>query len=86
MLGDDDDEDDFEESDDAEDDAEEELEVTAEELEVTAEEEEIEEDSGETVAEEDLNALTVPLLKEKLKAAGLPVSGKKAELIERLLA
>jgi hypothetical protein len=32
----------------------------------------------------DLSSLTVVDLKEKLKAAGLPVSGKKAELIERL--
>ena len=38
-----------------------------------------------TLSEEDLNALTVPELKEKLKAAGKPVSGRKAELIERLL-
>lgn len=36
-------------------------------------------------SEEDLEKLTVPLLKEKLKTAGLPVSGKKAELIARLL-
>jgi SAP domain len=34
--------------------------------------------------EEDLNALTVPELKERLKEAGLKVTGKKAELIERL--
>ena len=32
----------------------------------------------------DLSKLTVKQLKEKLKDAGLPVSGKKAELIERL--
>ena len=32
-----------------------------------------------------LQALTVPLLKERLRASGLPVSGRKAELIERLL-
>lgn len=31
-----------------------------------------------------LESFTVPELKEKLKAAGLPVSGRKAELIERL--
>ena len=36
-------------------------------------------------SEEDLEKLTVPVLKEKLKVAGLPVSGKKAELIARLL-
>lgn len=33
---------------------------------------------------ESLSEYTVPVLKEKLKAAGLPVSGRKAELIERL--
>ena len=33
---------------------------------------------------DDLSKLTVKQLKEKLKDAGLPVSGKKAELIERL--
>lgn len=32
----------------------------------------------------DLTSLTVPELKEKLREAGLPVSGRKAELIERL--
>ena len=51
------------------------------------EEEEEEEVVGEfkVVSEEDLQALTIPLLKDKLREAGLPVSGKKAELIERLL-
>ena len=33
----------------------------------------------------DLENLTVPDLKEKLRALGLPVSGKKAELIVRLM-
>jgi hypothetical protein len=33
-----------------------------------------------------IKSLTVSALKERLKAAGLPVSGKKAELVERLLA
>lgn len=33
-----------------------------------------------------LGKLTVPLLKEKLRDAGLPVSGRKSELIERLVA
>ncbi|KAL3791671.1 hypothetical protein HJC23_003928 [Cyclotella cryptica] len=32
----------------------------------------------------DLSSLTIPELKERLRDAGLPVSGKKAELIERL--
>ena len=36
--------------------------------------------------EESLQSLTIPILKEKLRSAGLPVSGKKAELIERLMA
>jgi hypothetical protein len=34
--------------------------------------------------ETNLEALTIPELKERLRALGLPVSGKKAELIERL--
>lgn len=32
----------------------------------------------------DFDDLTIPELKEKLRAAGLPVSGRKSELIERL--
>ena len=35
-------------------------------------------------AAELLEALTVPMLKEKLRAAGLPLSGRKVELIDRL--
>ena len=35
---------------------------------------------------DELTTLTVPSLKEKLREAGKPVSGKKAELIDRLLA
>lgn len=34
---------------------------------------------------EELEGLTVPQLKERLKAAGLTIGGKKAELVERLL-
>ena len=45
-----------------------------------------EEEENESFSEEELSKLTVPVLKEKLKEAGLPVSGKKAELISRLLA
>ena len=41
--------------------------------------------SGSGSGEEDLKKLKVPELKERLKAAGKPVSGKKAELIRRLL-
>jgi hypothetical protein len=51
-------------------------------------EEEVEEvvmESNSDVDEEELKSLTVPLLKERLREAGLPVSGKKAELIERLI-
>jgi cysteinyl-tRNA synthetase len=47
-----------------------------------------EEESPSNVAvasHEDLNALTVPELKERLRSMGKPVSGKKAELIERIL-
>jgi small subunit ribosomal protein S3Ae len=46
-------------------------------------EEEIESESSET-SEVDYSSLTVSELKELLKAAGKPVSGKKAELIDRL--
>lgn len=47
-----------------------------------------EEDDTSTVilTEASLSKLTIPLLKEKLRAHGLPVSGKKADLIARLLA
>ena len=41
-------------------------------------------EEGEKTSEIDLQSLTVPELKEKLREAGLPVSGRKAELIERL--
>lgn len=33
---------------------------------------------------EDLNTFTIPMLKERLKGLGLPVGGRKAELLERL--
>ena len=39
-----------------------------------------------SISIESLNSLTVPQLKEKLRDVGLPVSGRKAELIERLAA
>jgi hypothetical protein len=47
------------------------------------------EGEGEEIPDEgsdeiDYDSMTVPLLKEALKEQGLPVSGKKAELIERL--
>ena len=51
------------------------------ETEAVEEEEAVEETSSDDV---DFSSMTVAELKELLKAAGKPVSGKKAELIERL--
>ena len=52
---------------------------------LAGEEDETEEADEETAdADTDHESLTVPELKELLKAQGLPVSGKKADLIERL--
>lgn len=51
--------------------------------EISAVEETVEEPSGETA--DDLTSLTVVALKEKLRMAGLPVSGRKQELIDRIL-
>jgi len=60
------------------------LEISEEESdEEVVHEEESESESSETT-EGDYSALTVSELKELLKAAGKPVSGKKAELIDRL--
>jgi cysteinyl-tRNA synthetase len=42
-------------------------------------------DSGDESKHDNLSSLTVAQLKDKLKSAGLAVSGRKAELIERLL-
>jgi FKBP-type peptidyl-prolyl cis-trans isomerase 2 len=42
------------------------------------------EEDSEDSTEEDLSKLSVADLKERLKAAGLPVSGKKADLVARL--
>lgn len=39
-----------------------------------------------SLSRDQLMSLTVPLLKEKLRETGKPVSGKKADLIDRLLA
>ena len=52
------------------------------------EEEEYEEEEGEstTLSQEELSSLTVAELKDKLRANGLTVSGRKAELVERLMA
>ena len=43
-----------------------------------------EEDDGDSADAEDLSKLSVAELKERLKAAGMPVGGKKADLIARL--
>ena len=60
------------------------LEISEEESdEEVVHEEESESESSETT-EVDYSSLTVSELKELLKAAGKPVSGKKAELIDRL--
>mmetsp|Transcript_28843 Transcript_28843/g.42565 ORF Transcript_28843/g.42565 Transcript_28843/m.42565 type:complete len:846 (-) Transcript_28843:18-2555(-) len=64
---------------------------SAEETTAFSEDESIDDDDDTDVngssrfTEEELQSLTVPLLKEKLKEAGLRVSGKKAELVARLL-
>ncbi len=76
-------------ADDSDDDVAEEV---AEAEEAPAEEEAVEEEAPEeeAPAEEeasgdvDYSSMTVAELKDLLKAAGKPVSGKKAELIERL--
>ncbi len=53
--------------------------------EISDEKEGIANDEDESVSEEvDYQSMTVPQLKELLKAAGKPVSGKKSDLIERL--
>mgnify|MGYP001281392420 FL=1 len=49
-----------------------------------AEADESSDDSDDSAEEQDLSSLKVAELKELLKAAGKPVSGKKAELIARL--
>jgi len=60
-------------------------EVEAEDSEVEAEDSEVEAEDSEVEAEDiDYSSKTVAELKELLKAAGKPVSGKKAELVARL--
>lgn len=67
--------------------------VQEEKIEEDEEEEEIEADDADgdpevedsILTEEELSSLTVVALKEKLRDVGLPVSGKKAELVARLL-
>ena len=81
MAGEDDDDssEDEEESADDADDSE-----PADDSEDEAEPEESSDDSDDSAEEQDLSSLKVAELKELLKAAGKPVSGKKAELIARL--
>ena len=68
----------------AEDEYEAETHGPAEEEEEEATEEDVEEQTGEEAEEVDYDSMTVPQLKDALKEQGLPVSGKKAELLERL--
>ena len=56
-----------------------------EEIEEDDDDESIEDDEDDSLGEEELLKLTVVALKEKLRDAGLPVSGKKSELVDRLL-
>ena len=55
-----------------------------EEAEEETTEEEAEDVTDEESEEVDYDSMTVPQLKDALKEQGLPVSGKKSELIERL--
>jgi hypothetical protein len=90
------DENESEEVEDKTDDDDDEYEYEYEEVEVEYEEDEelekveVEEETDDADDNDesniDLSSLTVPQLKERLRASGLPVSGKKAELIERLTA
>lgn len=73
---------DDEEDDDDEEESEEEYDDEEEEEAIVSQLEE----TDSTITIESLNSLTVPQLKEKLRDVGLPVSGRKSELIERLTA
>lgn len=86
LEDDDEEEEDGDDDDDGDDDYEEAVEEEAESDDIDSEYEDDEEDDSAALSEDELSKLTIPLLKEKLKDAGLPVSGKKAELIARLLA
>jgi len=59
--------------------------ATEEEIESVSEGVAVADESPPVLSKEELSSLTVAELKEKLRASGLRVSGKKAELIERLL-
>ena len=85
MAEEDADEDADDDADEAEDSVEEVVEDVAEE-DTPAEEAAVEEATAEEATSDDVDysSMTVAELKELLKAAGKPVSGKKAELIERL--
>ena len=75
------------EDDDDEEDAEEVIEsaIVTEEAEIESILDTAADESPPVLSKEELSSLTVLQLKEKLRASGLRVSGKKAELIERLL-
>ena len=55
------------------------------ELEEEEEGEEIDTNQMNLLDRSDLEQMTIPILKEKLRAKKLPVTGRKAELIDRLL-
>lgn len=63
------------------------VELASEEIEDEDEEEDEDNEFNEAslLTEEELSKFTIPILKEKLRDAGLPVSGKKSELVARLL-
>lgn len=61
------------------------LEMALEDVLNSDESEFLEESSNSQFTQEELNKLTVPSLKEKLKGMGLPVSGTKAVLIQRII-
>jgi len=84
---DDDDEDDDDEADDDDaDDFDAQLDTEEDEEEdITVEDEDEDEEEDSSLTEAELSELTVVVLKEKLRDAGLPVSGKKSELVARLL-
>ena len=52
---------------------------------VVSEEEHISLPSESAPSRDELMALPLPLLKDMVREAGLPVSGKKADLVDRLL-
>jgi len=84
MAGEDTDESEDSEDSDGEEVADGEEVVEAEEVAEEASEDESDDSADSADSDEDLSSLTVVALKDRLKEAGLPVSGKKADLIARL--